>query len=175
LNDNSFGSLFCHFGKSGRHLVRTSGHRDRRDLNPGGLSGESNLLQERRREWIERVSQNRHTFQRGQHVSKQFDAFSGCLSRHVGETCDVSAWSRQTLHEAGADRIGNSRHDDWDGCSGLLRRQRAWRESRHDHVNRQPCQLAGQLRQSIGIPVGRTDLEGKILPLCITELAQSLP
>ena len=37
------------------------------------------------------------------------------------------------------------------------------------------CQLAGQLRQSIGIPVGRTDLEGKILPLCITELAQSLP
>ena len=70
LNDNSFRSPFCHLGESSLHLVRTSGHHDRRDLNPGGLSGETNLLQERRREWIERVSQNRHTFQRGQHVSK---------------------------------------------------------------------------------------------------------
>ena len=70
LDDNSFRSLFCHLGKSGLHLVRASGHRDRRDLDPGGLSGETNLLQERRREWIERVSQNRHTFQRRQQVSK---------------------------------------------------------------------------------------------------------
>ena len=44
LDDNSFRSLFCHLGKSGLHLVRASGHRDRRDLNPGGLSGEIELV-----------------------------------------------------------------------------------------------------------------------------------
>src|SRR5262249_37020222 len=72
-----------------------------------------------------------------------------------------------------ADRISNSRHDDRNSCCRLLRRQSTRRERRDDYVDRQTNQLRRQFGQPIDIPVRRAKFEGKVLPLGITEPAQS--
>jgi hypothetical protein len=70
------------------------------------------VLEEGLGEWIDRIGQNCHATQRWRHIAKQLDVLCGRLGAHIGEAGDVPAGRRQTLHESGANWIGDPRHDD---------------------------------------------------------------
>ena len=67
------------------------------------------------------------------------------------------------------------RHHDGDGSSRFLRRQRRWSSCDHDQINLKTNQVRRKLRQALSLLLGKPVLDGDILSLNPSKLAQLLP
>src|SRR5437660_4554804 len=77
------------------------------------------------------------------------EALLGDTSSHIGVSGDVATWSRQTCHEARADRIRDWGEDDGDRACRPLSRQRN-RGCRHDeHIDLEVEQFGNESWNSL--------------------------
>jgi hypothetical protein len=71
-------------------------------------------------------------------------------------------------------RIASRRHHDRNRCACRLGRERRGRSPRHDDLDIETHQFAGELGEALVATVRRTVFKGEVLTLDIAALAQSL-
>jgi len=84
------------------------------------------------------------------------------------------AWTAQTADEPGADRIADRQEDDGDRLSHLLSRLRGLGGGCNEEVHRDPDKFGRQIGKAIHLEVRPTILNGDVLAVDVTEIAQPL-
>jgi hypothetical protein len=96
----------------------------------------------------------------------------GTVARQAG---DVRRRSREVRDESGADRIRHTGEDDRDRSRRLLGRHSCRRAGGDDHAWSQSDQLRCELEQALWPSTRESVLDGDVLTLDVTKLAQPLP
>ena len=88
---------------------------------------------------------------------------------------DISARSRKARDQPGTNGISSLGHDDRDFERRLLCRQSGGCEPRDDYIDFETDQLGGQFGKPVEVSFSGSKLKSNVLPLDITQIAQSLP
>ena len=92
----------------------------------------------------------------------------------VGKTGDVAAWPRQTVDDAGGDRIADVREHDGYGAGGLLQCLNAWGGRGQNDVRRERQKLLGISAKTTGIARCPAIVDPHVAPVGPAQLLQSL-
>src|SRR6202022_2438306 len=174
LNDDRIGPIFLHRGESGLELLAAA-DLDRMDRSSGGFAAKLDLFEKRFGEWIGCVGQSGDPARRRQYVADQLDALAGQFSGYARDAGDISARPRKARDQPRTDGISCLGHDDRDFARRLLCCQSGGREPSDDYIDIETDQLGGQLGKPVEMSLRRSKLKSNVLPLDITQIAQSLP
>src|SRR6266576_112283 len=174
LNDYGIGPVFLHRGESGLEFLATLDP-DSVDRGSGRFAAKLDLFEERFEEGIGRIRQSRHAARRWQHVTDQLDTFASQFGGHRSQAGDVSAGPRKARDQPRTNRVSCLGHDDWDFVRRLPCRQSGGREPSDDYIDLETDQLGGQFGKPVEVSLRRSKLKSNVLPLDITQIAQSLP
>src|SRR5262245_11972147 len=117
--------------------------------------------------------EDRHLGRRGRHILEELQMLPEDLRiRIVGQSRHVPAGSGQALHYTDADRIGGAIEDDGNRGRRALSGGSPWPTTSHDQIRLETNQLGSQLREPLVPRLRVAELDGEVLALDPSALAQ---
>src|SRR6266567_5507907 len=122
---------------------------------------------------ISRVPEEGHARQVRYGFFQDLQPFRGQTGAKLGGPRDVATRLCEARDEPGGQGIACAHHDNGDGRRCSLGSERRWRALGHDDVDFEPDELGRKRRPPLASPLGPSKLEGDVLALRVTEVAQS--
>ena len=129
------------------------------------------------RSGVVRIREDRHPAQARDRILEQLEPFRRELGNEERVAGDVAARAREARDDPRSNGVGDVGHDHRyrvrRGC--LLRGEGARHRVRHDDIHLEPDELGGELGKTVILTLGKAKLDGDILALDVTQVAQSRP
>src|SRR5215472_7457477 len=157
---------------SSRSLSKSAAHLQGLNFYPQCPTRGLRFLEHERGIRIGRIPKYRHASKPRHNLFQQFEPLPAQVRRHEAHPRDVAAGSRQTGNEPAPQWIASGSHDDWNGGSGLLGRQRCKSSGCRNNIDLETDQVRCEFRQSFEPIFRKAGLETDVPPFDPSQLPQ---
>src|SRR5262245_8845857 len=126
-----------------------------------------------RGEAVRRIYQDGYARQGRKQLLEQLQSFPFRVGGLPGEPGDVASWMSQIADETGGDRVARLHHD-WNGLGCSFGGDRRGCSQGDDHLDRQGTQFGSEAGVSLRLAGCEAVDDLEILPLDVTQIAQTL-